>query len=170
MEKLGKEILKEIKHIQNYDILEYGNLRKSEVWGEKVEENIKWGYYIDLVTAKPVHYVINYSIKEKLYSCYAKTSMNNLSSVFQFETKDIDELTYRLKELALHIPSLRERILREYLYNVAKKGPNRKWYHRFFKTTKLQEYIESVIQNLLDQNKITIREADKVRIYSRELT
>ena len=168
--KLGRTIVDELKKVEDFDPLEYGNLRKGNEWGTIDENTISWNYLIDLIIGKPILYIINYNLEKKEFLCFAKTPKMNFSSVFQFKTKDFQELNFRLLELAKHIPSLRERMLREYLYSEAKNGPRKKWYKPFVSEEKIHVHLESIINEITSQNKITQNEARRITAYAINLT
>ncbi|MES0490635.1 MAG: hypothetical protein ABUK01_11615 [Leptospirales bacterium] len=168
--KLGRLIVDELKALADFDPLEYGNLRKGTEWGAISENTISWNYLIDLIIGKPILYIITYNIDKKEFLCYAKTPRMNFSSVFQFKTKNFQELNFRLLELAKHIPSLRERMLREYLYSESKLGPRKKWYKPFVSEDKIHVYLESIIDNISTQKKITKNEARRITAYAMNLT
>jgi hypothetical protein len=149
--------------------LEFGNLRKSEEWGIEKDGFIRWVILIDIILERPIHYIISYSLEKKMFSCYAATARHNFSNVFQFSTSDLKELEYRLIELANHIPSLRERMLREYIYNEWKKAPGRKWYNFFTGKAKIEEYLASKIENLYNNKKITKNELERIQAYAANL-
>jgi len=175
-----KSVLKKINHMshevmgalekkESYNHIEYGNMRKGNEWGELNENTISWTFIIDLIVGKPILYIISYEINEREFTCYAKTSKNNFSNIFQFKTSNDQELKFRLTELAEHVPSLRERMLREYLYSEAKKGPHKKWYNPFVREDKVQDYLESVIDEIITEKKISDNEAKRLHEYAKNL-
>jgi len=167
VDALGKEILKSLAK-QNLESLETGNLRKSDEWGILQENILYWIAHIDIISPKPVQYIIAYSLDTRKFSCYSKSS-GTQSSIFQFETSDYNELKSRLLELALHISSLRERMLRELLYNESKKGPRKKWYNPFVRKETIHHYLHNVADNLLTQKKITKKEYSRLISYAEHL-
>jgi len=169
IDQLNRTVLNKLKK-ENYNPLEYGNLRKGDIWGEISDGIITWSYNIDVIIGKPITYLVTYNIEKKEFSCYAKTAKTNFSNILQFTTHDFSELSYRLDELAFHIPSLRERMLREYLYSESRRGPRKKWFTLFTKGDQMTEHLESVILNLILQSKISENEAARLRIYANNLS
>ena len=167
--QLSRNILEELKRKSDFETLEYGNLRKGSEWGSIQNGNISWTYLIDLIIGKPVLYIISYNLDENSFTCYAKTPRTNFSSVFQFKTNNFQELNFRLLELAKHIPSLRERMLREIIYQEAKQGPKKKWYKPFVTGEKIHNHLESIIGDIAGENKITENEANRLRAYAKDL-
>jgi hypothetical protein len=149
----------------NDQLLEYGNIRRSREWGILRENIVQWVILVDIIIGKPVQYIIAYSLVDKKYSCYATTDKEHYSNVFQFSTTDLHELDFRLQELANHIPSLRERWLREYLYNESKNTPGRRWLKFFTGRGKMEVYLNGKIENLYNQGRISKKEMTRLHTY-----
>ncbi len=169
IDRIGRAIMLRLKDLE-YQPLDFGNLRKGDPWGVMQDGSMLWTYVVDIPVGKPIQYVISYSLKSAEYICFAKTARNNYSNVFQFSTPKVAELEARLTELAVHIPSLRERSLREYLYYEAKRAPRKKWYNPFGSVEKTREYLEEVVLGMLNDEKITKTEADRIGKYIANLT
>ncbi|MDH4199380.1 MAG: hypothetical protein OEV66_03280 [Spirochaetia bacterium] len=165
---ISRKIFYELSKVYD-EPLEFGNLRRSSEWGILKDGNVYWIILLDIVQGRPIQYMITYSLSDKKFSCFAATSKNNFSSIFQFSTTDIKELEYRLRELANHIPSLRERILREFIYNESRKYPRRRWYKLFIGKDKIREYLNNIIDNLYNQKKITSNEMIRLQTYVENL-
>lgn len=168
IERVAKNIMAKLRS-GDFEPMEYGNLKKGDPWDAIQGNNMIWTYIVDLPVGKPIQYVISYSLKEDKYECYAKTARNNYSNVFQFSTRKISELEARLTELTSHLPSLRERALREYIYYEAQRNPRKKWYNPFVSAEKKREYLEEALNELLEQKKITPREAERIEKYIENL-
>ena len=168
IDNLTNEILTSLKN-GDYDPVEYGNLRKGEYWGDEIEQKILWSFIIDVSLGKPIQYIISYDPEKSTFDCFAKTSLNNFLSVLQFSTREIADLRYRLKELAQHIPSLRERSLREYLFAESKRAPKKRWYKPFVSSTAKVEYLQNILDDLTAQGKISEQEAKRLENYIRDL-
>ncbi|MDH4261959.1 MAG: hypothetical protein OEV78_02830 [Spirochaetia bacterium] len=165
IDKLTRKIFYSIS-ANNEDPLEYGNIRRADDWCTVKEDIIHWIILVDIIIGKPVQYIITYSILEKKYYCYATTDKNNYSSVLQFATSETKELEFRLTELANHIPSLRERRLREFLFNESKNAPGRKWWAKFlFRRGKTEDYLNGKIENLYNQGRISKKELERLKNY-----
>ena len=169
MEAINHRILEGLKSKPDFNLVEYGNIRKGEDWGAIDGNTIIWNYLVDLVFGRPVTYIIQFDIKKKIFTCFAQSPKTNYSSVFQFESSTFDELEYRLNELARHIPSIRERILREFLFMESKKGPKKKWYNPFVNEEKVMDYLESAIINLSQTTKISPKEIETLERYAKNL-
>ena len=146
-------------------MLEYGNARRAEDWGILKENVLYWVILVDIITGRPIQYIIAFSLPEKKFSCYAMTAKNNFSSVFQFSTSDFKELEFRLWELTNHIPSLRERMLREYVYNESKNAPGRRWFRFLLGSGKTEEYLNSKVDLFYTNGKISKNELQRVKSY-----
>jgi len=164
IDKITRKIFNSISK-QKDQHLEHGNVRKSGDWGIIKDNTVVWVILADIILGKPIQYSITYSLPDKKYSCHAMTERNNFSSVFQFSTADIEVLEDRLRELANHIPSLRERLLREYLFSEAKNAPGRGWLKIFFGKAKIEEHLNTKIDNLYQQGRISGGERDRLGNY-----
>ena len=150
--------------------IEFGNLRKSSTWGQGSENQLKWIYEIDLLSMKPMQYVIVYDLVEERFSCYSKMGgKNEMNSLLTLSTSSLEDLKERLIELARNIPSLRERMLREYLYTHKEPGAKRRFLKIFKKSRSRSEYLGKVIDTLFSQQKISEGEAERARIYAAAL-
>jgi len=164
IDKLTRKIFYSIP-VQNEQALEYGNIRRSDEWGVFKEDTLQWIILVDVVVGKPVQYIIAYSFSDKKYSCFATSDTKNFSGIFQFSTSDIRELDFRLSELANHIPSLRERQLREYLFHESRNAPNRGWFKIFFKRGKIEDHLKGKIELLYNQGRISRNELSRLENY-----
>lgn len=167
-ESLTRETLSSLQSGE-YDPIEYGNLRKGEYWGDEVEQKILWSFVVDVSLGKPIQYIISYDPEKSIFDCYAKTAVNNFLSVLQFSTSNFNDLSYRLDELAHHIPSLRERSLREYLFVESKRAPRRRWYKPFVSASAKEDYLCNIIENLAAEKRISEKEVKRLEKYIHDL-
>ncbi|RME91041.1 MAG: hypothetical protein D6767_05870 [Candidatus Hydrogenedentota bacterium] len=169
MENLYHEIKNEIEN-QNQSLVEYGNFRKGEKWNQHIGDNLVFTFCIDLFSERPAVYQVQYNVKEKEFNCEAKigakTGMHNL---LECHTDSKKELKNRLHELAMQIPSIRERAMREYLYGLSLSRPKRRW-KRFFRKENPYDSLCGVIDELKQQGKISEAEAEKMKNYVSHLT
>ena len=168
---LHSEISNRIKE-DNKLMLEFGNLRKGKIWALLDKNEIKWTYDIDVLSEKPLSFSIIYDIKTKVFSCYSQIGIKNeTSNILQFHTKNYYELYRKMLELTLNIPALRERMMREYIYQQSGQNPKQKWKNLFKKDKEKDKnkFLKNIVDTLKNEDKITADEKERLHKYIQSL-
>lgn len=171
MNRLHNRVMKHIEDTSR-SVIEYGNLRRDEKWGEftKKGDKIVFSYLVDVIAQRPMKYEIYYNLESQDYYCYSQLALKtDMANLLQFTSPDFEHLTKRLMVLAENIPNLRERRLREYIYSTAGQKPKRKWMRFFKKNDPDRDYLDTVIETMKDQKRISEHEARGLHKYVQEL-
>lgn len=172
MNKLTKQIFSNLrKDTSTY--IEYGNIRRGKPWGDKDNDQIQWVYLIDLLSDRPLVFKIVYDLRQNKFICYSRSGgKNEMANVLQFSTTDFNELSAKLLELASQIPVMRERMLRQHIFSLAGEKSKKRWLVFFNKDNRDEEFdhLKSSIRSMLEQGKISEREADKLVSYAKNLS
>jgi len=163
--------IEELLKKENNPDIEYGNIRKAKKWGTHEDDKVIWTYEVDVLSEQPIFFSIFYHIKDKLFSCYSKVKYKTeTSNILQFKTNDYKELLEKLSELALNIPKLRERMLREYIYLRSEQDPRQRWKRLFKKSENQSAFLAELVSKLYNQNKISDIEKERLIKYIDDLT
>lgn len=170
MDRLYQKFL-DIAANNETSLVEYGNLRRSQLWGVRENHTLIFNFEVDVIAERPFVYHVVYDFNRKLFFCYSHMGgKNDLSNVLQFTAPDFKILAAKLTTLVKHIPAVRERFMRQYIYNLAHQQKGRRWFRFFSRSAGKDEYLSSVLRNLLDEKKISQREFDRLSAYARELS
>ncbi len=170
MTKLFKQITAGLEQ-GDLDMVEYGNARQGNIWGQQTENKVVYTIEIDLLSLRPVLYKITYDLSNKEFRCHSRIgSKNDLTNVLQFRCNTFTEFAERIEKLAQNIPQMRQRVIKEYLYHQAETSPKRRWLKVFKRRKKTRrDYLLSVAEVLYEQQKISANELQLAKQYIQEL-
>ncbi|MCB1148335.1 MAG: hypothetical protein KDK38_16150 [Leptospiraceae bacterium] len=137
--------------------IEYGDPRKTEVWGRYEHNRIIFLLELDTFSERPYAYRIEYDRRFKAFHVY--TRMGNAASytnVLQFTCSRFNVLLEKFYAMLEHVPVIRERLLRHYFYdaNKQKKG-----------SQSSQVYAMNLLQEFRSSGKISANEHKKIAEY-----
>ena len=161
-------LMKQLKHYISYqetDPIEYGNLRKGAKWGASMGNRLVWTFSVDLIWKKSLQYKVVYNSDEKKFigfSNFDRYAQQN--RLIQFSTKNFASLREKIIQLAHDIPTFRERILREYLFEKTRNKVNLRWSKVFVneeQKTKEKEYLINLVKHIHESGRISESELDR---------
>ncbi len=154
------------------DAVEFGRLKKKvDAWGIRQDNTIVWTYELFFLEPEPLNYIIVYDIEKRQFFCLLHLDPdNNLQDLLNFHCKDFPILSSRLLALTKNIPSIRTRVLREYIFSQA-NIPLIKSTFRFSKAKKMHLYnrITRIISLLAIKKIISQGEVKMMEKYTKEL-
>ncbi|MCS6985516.1 MAG: hypothetical protein NZM25_10390 [Leptospiraceae bacterium] len=150
--------------------IEYGNLRRGEIWGSWDDDQLIYSFEIDVVAERPFQYRVVYDASRRLFLCYSRlVSKADIAHFLQFTVRNFSLLKIKLINLVNHIPAMRERFLRQYLYNLASEQKGSRFLRFFRSSASKKEALLEFLENLLQEKKISQREYERLRSYAMEL-
>lgn len=169
MNALFKKFQKKIKK-DNLVLIEYGNLRKGDLWGFSENGQIIFSFDVDVLAEKPFQYRVVYDKEKKIYYCYSRMGgKSELSNFLQFSVSRFSQLEKKLKKIVEHIPAMRERFLRQYLFNLSQKQKGKRFLFFFRSSLNKGKALYDFLENLLTEKKISPNEYERLKSYAKEL-
>lgn len=169
MNSLFDRVIEELENRVS-DAVEYGNLRKMPDWGERRGDTLVYRLEVDMILERPMVYMIRYDLDFDDFRCYSRMGGRSMiSNLLQFEAGSREELAEKLTELAVNIPAMRERMIKEYIFSLFHREPRKRWRKFFKKDNPRAESLISIIREMKIQSKISENEAETLIAYVHEM-